>query len=312
MITKPCFERTSLSNALALIEVIREFEVAIPSEVARRFRERASNYDQTLQFLKTIKILTLDEVSIRLTVEFKLAKENDQVMKLIDQLFAYESMYRDEAFAYLLKFIVTKDGVRYKENSSTVSFESYVRNFLIDCGIIQRIAATGENQVCEKFLSLFSEARRNRNRVSPEKLNRKLVDNKKIGTSAEKIVVNFESKRLGRKYDHRIIHVSAINESAGFDIESVTVVSTGSVFPRFIEVKAVSYPDYKFYWSKAELQVARDLANWYWLYLVPVLSSNTPMESKIKLINDPATMVFENVANWRIETDVYSCSLRSP
>ena len=82
-----------------------------------------------------------------------------------------------------------------------------------------------------------------------------------MGLSAELQVIKYEKKRLRSQPDlaKKIKHVAPEDVSAGYDILSWEIKhDKGTAIPRYIEVKAVSAVDSKFYWSQNEVEKAKE------------------------------------------------------
>ena len=83
---------------------------------------------------------------------------------------------------------------------------------------------------------------------------------------------------------------------------------TGEWQPKYIEVKAVSESDLRFYWSKNEINKAKQFGRNYYLYLLPV--KNKPESlldiSALRQIRDPYHAVFQNKDEWWQEVEVIS------
>ena len=79
------------------------------------------------------------------------------------------------------------------------------------------------------------------------------------------------------------------------------------MIPRYIEVKAISLIDRKFFWSRNEIEIARRLKNDYFLYLVPVEKNGALDGNLIQEIKNPYTNVFLN-KNWLSEIELLSFS----
>jgi hypothetical protein len=124
-----------------------------------------------------------------------------------------------------------------------------------------------------------------------------------LGKEAELFVLDFEKQRLNK---HPLLdNIQRISEeyvNAGYDIESYN--DNNSLFTeRFIEVK--SYSDHvKFYWSANEIEVAKELADKYFLYLVDrakVLEAGY----NPKIVQNPYQSVFENEL-WKKEAQTWN------
>lgn len=132
----------------------------------------------------------------------------------------------------------------------------------------------------------------------------------KIGRAAEEAVLEYEKSRLS-EFPHvvsKIEHIAIKDVSAGYDIKSYEYHREGSFIPRLIEVKAVSSWDYRFYWTKNEIETSRLNGTNYYLYLLPVYTKNEFDLKNMKQIRDPFTNVYNNKNIWppTIETISYA------
>lgn len=127
--------------------------------------------------------------------------------------------------------------------------------------------------------------------VSEQQLEKILMENRKLGAQAENAVVQFEKKRLnnlGKEIQSEMVkRISTINTAAGYDIESFDGTSD-EIFPnRFIEVKATSGNDLRFYWSNNEMNVAKQKEKKYWIYMVKSFKESEENKICPILIQDP-------------------------
>ena len=106
--------------------------------------------------------------------------------------------------------------------------------------------------------------------------------------------MKFESARLQNcpSLAKRIKYVASENVGAGYDILSFTKMANRNGFSdRLIEVKAVSPIDFRFYWSRNEIETARIHGKKYFLYLVPVAKTGFDIQ-KLKIIPNPFEAVY--------------------
>src|SRR3989339_352104 len=91
------------------------------------------------------------------------------------------------------------------------------------------------------------------------------------------------------------------NVLAGYDIKSFeNYFDNNSMrIRRYIEVKAVSLNDFKFYWSKNEMLVAKVYGERYYLYLLPVKSNNVFDFNKLMIVKNPFKNIYLNEFEWK-------------
>jgi hypothetical protein len=83
------------------------------------------------------------------------------------------------------------------------------------------------------------------------------------------------------------------------------MANRGGFFDRLIEVKAVSPIDFKFYWSRNEIETARVHGPNYFLYLVPVFKNGFDMQ-KLKIIQNPFKRVYLDNKLWLRQEELVS------
>ena len=145
--------------------------------------------------------------------------------------------------------------------------------------------------------------------MSPGGLRRAIASRDELGRAAEEAVVRFEKRRLGAKLASQIEHVAAKNVAAGYDVKSLTVLEGAHLVSRYIEVKAVPVGSFRFFWSQNEVEVARVLREYYYLYLLPVSAGGTVDLPNMKMIPDPHAAVLADRTEWLCEANVLECWL---
>lgn len=137
-------------------------------------------------------------------------------------------------------------------------------------------------------------------RVSPEQLKSIQAQQQENGLLGESFVYDFEGRRTGRIDE--IEWIASYDTAAGFDIMSFET-SASVVHDRFIEVKAYSGAIPYFYWTKNEMQVAKDKGNQYYLYLVNLDEIRNPAYEPL-IIQNPTTEILDS-DNWEKTVDKY-------
>ncbi|MBC2264398.1 DUF3883 domain-containing protein [Listeria booriae] len=150
--------------------------------------------------------------------------------------------------------------------------------FLRKSGIPIKYFALRNLLIAEKVINLSSESyeinkdyqnliesivKNKQKKLTLANLKQQLEFQEKLGEQAEIFVMDYEKKLLSCKFPER---VSPIDVSAGYDIRSY-LTDESSEFDKFIEVKCFS-ENVEFYWSKNEIEVAKELKENYFLYLV--------------------------------------------
>jgi hypothetical protein len=184
---------------------------------------------------------------------------------------------------------------------------SGIRNLLLELEFLDRDLDMPRYWVSPQYLAAFIDAK-SISCTSPLELQDVLRAREKLGREAELEVLEFESARLRDSpgLAKRIKHVAAENIGAGYDILSFTEpAKSGGFSERLIEVKAVSSVDFKFYWSRNEIETARVHGPNYFLYLVPVSKNGFDMQ-KVKIIQNPFRRVYLKLESWFRQEELIS------
>jgi len=106
-----------------------------------------------------------------------------------------------------------------------------------------------------------------------EKIDRSLLE--EIGLDGEKFVLDYLTKTLPQECHKRLKHVSLYDDSAGYDIQSPSVIDTNNTL--LLEVKTSSRPGsiFNFFISRNEARIASLNNNWS---LVAVLKKQEQYE----------------------------------
>lgn len=142
-------------------------------------------------------------------------------------------------------------------------------------------------------------------KIDEETLWKRLDAQRERGRVVEEFVLQQERDRLARSgradLADLVFRVSAVNISAGYDIESFE--EDGS--PRHIEVKSSSGVRVQFEWSVTERQRAADLKKSYWIYFVPMAHLLPDSKCDILLMRNPVAFLdsgrlFETPVNFLV------------
>lgn len=180
---------------------------------------------------------------------------------------------------------------------------SGVRNVLISQGFLTplRDARGTRFYLAPTYDSLVAKyCRTKRNQLSLEQLKKQFENKEFAGEKAELFVLEYEKKRLGFPLCNKLMRISEIDVTAGYDIVSFNSTQSQEL-DRFIEVKAVSYTG--FYWSRNEYEIAKLKGETYYLYLVELNKINQP-DYLPEIIQNPAVNVME-AEGWFAEARSY-------
>ena len=227
--------------------------------------------------------------------------DDDEKMKqqLVQQLVARESHIRAHLDEFLSRFKTTGGKFEIVMDSKRRRRFSGIRNVLLDLDFLERDFHRPRYWVSAKYVPFFVEIK-SAAPTTALQLQAILRAREQLGRNAEIAVLKFERDRL-REHPavaSRIEHVAANDVSAGYDILSFTETSSSGVFAdRRIEVKAVSVINWHFYWSRNEIEAAREHRRNYFLYPVPA-SKNGFDIANLRIIQNPFKRVYRNAKSW--------------
>lgn len=150
-------------------------------------------------------------------------------------------------------------------------------------------------QVDKKYSELVYQLTADSKAISEQQLEKMLMENNKLGAKAEQAVVEFEKRRLvkmGKTVQAELVkRISTVNTAAGYDVESFDG-NTDDIFPnRFIEVKATTGDEIRFYWTNNEINVAHKKQKKYWIYMMKKFRENNPNEAMPIMIQNPGHVI---------------------
>ena len=302
------FEKIKLSQLYILCNILAEAEIRNVSIIKRKYLEKGLSFDETLSLLEDLKLVRINSGEL-IPSNSLLNTHNslDDFKKLfLSVLFSASGLVSEELRNFLLNF-QTKNGkiVFYASELKKIKF-SDIRNLLLELEFISVSSDNATYIVNPNFVDLFV-MQFSSQILSPESLKKKQTENESIGLSAEKAIIDFEIKRLSAisVLKNEIEHTSLHNVLAGYDIKSFEdyLDSNSKRIERYIEVKAVSVDNYKFYWSRMEIEITKVFGEKYYLYLLPVISNNNFDFEKLIIIRNPFENVFSNVREWKKEEE---------
>lgn len=298
------FNKIKLSQLHILCNTIADAEVRNLGNIKRKYLERAFSFDETLSLLEDLKIVKINSSELVLSKTFSFTHDSLEEFKrkFCPVLFSANGNVSDELTNFLLNFQTENGKTFFKATELQKIKFSDTRNLLLELEFISAGADIATYFVNPDFADLFVKQFSKR-KLSPESLKRKQAENESIGLTAEKAVIEFEVNRLAAisVLQNEIEHTSLDNVLSGYDIKSFEdyLDSNSKRIDRFIEVKAVSADDYKFYWSKTEIQIAKVFGEKYYLYLLPVGANNTFVFDKMVIKKNPFKSVYSNEQEWK-------------
>jgi len=275
--------------------------------IEKHYKKRSSHFGQTLAFLIRIGLIRQDRETLQLQEQLSATHSANFLSIVLDRLILFKTRYSSEIARYLGKYAIGGAQISYRSNELTRSRESAVRNFLMEMGVIAYIRHENCYVVSPEHIFFYIQARQESMRCSPSRVIANVEARNEIGLAVEMAVVASEKERVGPLLSHHVEHVALRNAAAGYDILSVEAETPTDTTKRYIEVKAVSPESFQFYWSRNEVEVARLLGQFYYLYLVPVSASHEIYKERFVIISDPYAKVLGHEDKWVIETDVLLC-----
>lgn len=290
------YENIKYTNLEKLITISKKSPEKF-SLIKTNYLRNNEYFQESLNFLINIEFFKIDKNSIII-----IDNTEKNLKKTILELLNNHPDYFVCIKNYLMNFQKNENGIlSFKPDRLYNTQTSNVRNFLITLDCIKFI---GDNQYIlldEDLLSRFIKKE-----FSPKQLEKMLANQQLLGLAAEKIILNYEEKRIKNFGNNlKTDHISLRDVSAGYDIQSYEGKNK-----IFIEVKAVSLSNYKFHLSVLEYQTAINLKEKYYIYLLPVDHSkpdNFDIDSLLR-INDLNKNIFNNKASWKMENDGYIVS----
>jgi hypothetical protein len=279
-----------------------------------RYLESASNFHETITFLNIIGIIEIKNNKLYVKDSFlhqfidkKLPdKQFDKI--ILKALLNKPTIYQNDVNNYLQKFVLVNGIFEYKPNTKERLEESDIRNLLLELDLL--IFDSEKKKYLINYNHSFDFLKYlEQTQLAPKTLDYIKKQQLIIGELAEREVVNFEKSRLKDKphLASEIEHIALLDASAGYDIKSFEISSSANnPIKRYIEVKAVSSVDYKFYWSRKEIEIAEKLKNQYFLYLLPVINTTSFDFNKIMIIENPYRYFFCNPNNWNKQEELFS------
>ncbi|MBM3417887.1 MAG: DUF3883 domain-containing protein [Bacteroidetes bacterium] len=307
------FDKIKLSQLHIFCKTLADAEIRNVSNIKRKYLERASSFDQTLSFLEDLNIIKSKNDELIPSKSFSLIHDSldEFKKKFLRVLFSANGHIADELKRFLLNFQTENDKTFFKATELQKIKFSDIRNLLLELEFISASADNTTYLINPDFADLFVK-QLTRQKFSPESLKKKQTENESVGLSAENAVIQYELKRLASilVLPNEIEHTSLDNVLAGYDIKSFEdcLDSNSKRIDRFIEVKAVSVDDYKFFWSKTEMQIAKVFGEKYFLYLLPVGVNNTFEFDKMIIKRNPFKSVYSNQQEWKLEEEILSFS----
>jgi len=308
------FEKISLKQIKVLLEILAKSTLKEREFIKEKYLKMSSNFEETVEFLNMIGLIgkNRNRISPRLLDQSILNKKEETRKLLIDSFIIQKNPYTDYIMGFFSLFNLINQRYEFKPSTAQRLKYSGLRNFLIDLEFLRYDSAHKKYIISDEYFHIYSELRK-RFQLSLGKFLKIIQKQDKISKAAELEIIKYEKKRL---FDFpnlakKVEHISVKNVLAGYDIKSYTEnVRSGNHLPRYIEVKVVSVIDYRFFWTRNEIECAKLYGKNYYLYLIPVLSSNKFDLDNMIIIKNPYLNVYRKEDKWLRKVELIEFFLR--
>jgi|ETNmetMinimDraft_13_1059891.scaffolds.fasta_scaffold38045_2 hypothetical protein len=310
------FKNISLKRILVFSEIINSSSLLKTEFIKTRYLKSATDYDEIFSFLKELGLVKTRKTQIVLNPKYKvflkMLKNLQWKQQMVQEFFINNLILKTNSFSgYLNEFFShfhCKDG-RYKLKPSTSQRLRYsgLRNFLMELEFLYLDSKNKEYIISDIYPIAYTELRDTK-KLSVDEFKQVMQRKAQIGYDAEIQIIEYEKERLSNFpfLVEKIDHTSIKDVMAGYDILSWEAdQQEGKAVPRHIEVKGVSMTDSRFYWSRNEIEKAKELTGRYYLYLLPVIGNKVFDMDGLKIIPNPIVGVFDNSKSWDRQVETY-------
>lgn len=297
----------SWEQILSFLKILRLSTTPDLQTIKRRYKDESKNFEDTLFFLNDLDIINIKNGHVFLSSKFKeyIAVDNDTLRSIfLNELFKEKVNILEDFQDFFNSFVPSESSYIFIPTTQERLKYSGIRNFLINIHVLE----FDQHLRGYKSVGKLSDyLRRNNKKFS---LSQFIVVNdnqKELGYKAEILIFQREKDIFQNEptINNKIRHVSLENVMAGYDIASFMKLKDNRVSPIFIEVKAVSIDDWKFYWSRNEIEKAKLLKDKYFLYLLPVKNDKELDLGSLLIINNPYKNIIQSKA-WEGECESMS------
>ena len=297
-----------LSQVLKILDVVKSHQkngTSKQKEVRKDFELRKidkgleyPNYADNENFCLETKIILKENDDLILTElgeQILLDKESkEKINELIIRKCFLKGNFSKKIMPILAQFHLDENNdLWYEKKSLTELFENTAfLGILYDVGLLVKDDASVK--LNSKFYENESiiEYRKKKKRITQTQLEASLKIQKKIGQIGEKIVLEFERKRLEKddciEESKQVKQISDEWANKGYDIESFNGHSENLEPDRFIEVKGSTGKKFSIFWSQNEIEKAQELGEKYWIYFVSEIDlENESTPNDPEMIQDP-------------------------
>ena len=293
------------------MSILRDAGYTKSHHIERLYLESAENFQETFAFLSAVAGLSKTETDEIDFTQPAFSTEDETKSWILASILGSENVYRSDIYKYLQIFCIDGGEPRHYPEVSSRHYQSHIRNFLIDLGIIEYNPDDDYYYIPRGHINLYTTGNNIGIRVhSPATRAVVQAEKESVGAAAEELILEYERHRVGQQYKAKVRHISIVNDAAGYDIRSVTVETSDVHIPRYIEVKAVPRISNRFYWTQNEISTSRKFGEWYYLYLLPVGRSGKFIIDELRVVQNPAEEVLDRNDIWDVEPNVVQCRQR--
>lgn len=299
---------TSFKDILVLFDLLKNINQHETHYLKQMYSQNAENFEDCIDFISSIKLINIISTQIELSSQlskFLLRRPDENEIRelILNKLLNKRNVF---VWEYLEKFSASEGKYIFEPQILENLRFSNLRNLLIELEFVFYNPDLRFYEISEKYLPLFTNLVKE-HKISPENLKLIIEEQERIGKYAEFEVVVYEQARLSSREDllSKIEHKSLEDSTVGYDIRSFTLQNNEDVTERFIEVKAISKFEKKFFMSRNEVEKSKIYRDNYYLYLLPVVGKYIFDLNNLIIIQDPSDKIF-NGQEWVIECEQFS------
>ena len=289
--------------------------------IEKGYLRHALNFEETIEFLQELHLIEdragqiiLKPKYRNLLKDLKEAEKTKEVVKkfIVKSLINERTHFSEHLNEFLRQFRLINNQYEFAPSVSERLEYSGLRNFLIDLEFLYLDSSEKKYVIAEEYWHAFSKLKRQK-KLSPDEFLKIQRSKEEIGREAEFKIIEYEKGRLFKfpNLVEKIEHISLKDVTAGYDIKSfdATIDEKGNAAPRFIEVKAVSPWNYRFNWTRNEIEKSEFYHRNYYLYLLPVTGKKKFDFDNLKVIRDPYLKIYKNKNGWICTYELLTFSL---
>lgn len=281
--------------------------------VKKKYSRNCLHFDDIVEFCKSINLLKIENHEFKMASKFENLSststnyESELRNLILSEIFSKHCKFTDKIQKYIVPFEFKSPNIILRPTASFNVKHSGLRNLLIELELM-KLDEQNATYVIENNNLIYIEKLLSKKSISAKHLKHILSKKEEIGLKAEIEIIKFERESLRNHSDlaSKIEHTAILNASAGYDIKSFTFIDSGKALEKYIEVKAVSISDYRFYLSKNELEKSKILSKNYFIYLLPVMSKDNFDTNNLLIVQNPYASIYNDRNNWKMQIENYS------